>query len=145
MTYHKLYDDNFEHRYKSGQFTERCILRSILRRFYRDCRVLVMAATRGPCRRKLRGQLRPAPIDGLRIVQNADSTSRFDRLDAALHSGSLKKRGVTRRQAADFFPGETDRPLNSAGNSRCVRPRRFAVGCFCPCLGSHVDGWRHHE
>src|SRR5450755_1608044 len=42
ITYYKLYADNFSHRYQSEQFTDRCMLESILRRFYRDCRVLVV-------------------------------------------------------------------------------------------------------
>jgi hypothetical protein len=48
----------------------------------------------------------------LRIVHNADSSSRFDHLDAALHSGSSEQRGVVPRQVADLFLREGDRPFN---------------------------------
>jgi hypothetical protein len=48
----------------------------------------------------------------LRIVHNADSSSRFDYLDAALHSGSSEQRGVVTRQVADLFLREEDCPLS---------------------------------
>jgi len=42
-------------------------------------------------------------------VQNADSSSLFDELDAALQSGSSKKRVAMLRQVTDLFLSETDR------------------------------------
>jgi hypothetical protein len=45
-------------------------------------------------------------------VHNTDSSFRFDRLDAALHSGSSQQRGVVTWQVADLFLREEDRPLN---------------------------------
>jgi uncharacterized protein (DUF2336 family) len=43
------------------------------------------------------------------IVQNADSPSLFDDLDAALQSGSSEKRVAMLRQVTDLFLNETDR------------------------------------
>ena len=45
-------------------------------------------------------------------MQNADSSFRFDDLDAALHSGSSDKRAVMVRQVAGLFLSEAERPLN---------------------------------
>jgi uncharacterized protein (DUF2336 family) len=42
-------------------------------------------------------------------VQNADSSSLFDDLDAALQSGSSEKRAAMLRQVTDLFLGEADR------------------------------------
>jgi hypothetical protein len=42
-------------------------------------------------------------------VQNADSFSLFDDLDAALRSGSREKRLAMPRQVTGLFPGQTDR------------------------------------
>src|SRR5260221_14424147 len=43
------------------------------------------------------------------IVQNADSSSLFDDLDAALQSGSSEKRAAMLRQVTDLFLGKVDR------------------------------------
>jgi hypothetical protein len=49
----------------------------------------------------------------LQIVQNADSSSSlFDDLDAALHSGSSEERVVMPRQVTDLLPSRLDLPLN---------------------------------
>jgi hypothetical protein len=48
-------------------------------------------------------------------VQNADSLSLFDDLDAALQSGSSAKRGATVRQVTDLLLSEADR-LPHRGN-----------------------------
>ena len=42
-------------------------------------------------------------------MQNADSSSLFDDLDAALESGSSEKRVAMLRQVTDLFLGEADR------------------------------------
>jgi len=42
-------------------------------------------------------------------VQNADSSSLFDDLDAALRSGSSEKRVALLRQVTDLFLSEADR------------------------------------
>ena len=51
----------------------------------------------------------PPSIVGFAIVQNADSSSLFDDLDAALQSGSSEKRVAMLRQVTDLFLTEADR------------------------------------
>lgn len=51
----------------------------------------------------------PPVILWIAIVQNADSSSLFDDLDAALQSGSSEKRAAMLRQVTNLFLGEADR------------------------------------
>jgi uncharacterized protein (DUF2336 family) len=109
MTCQKLYDDNSNHLCRSEQFTDHCILQRILRRFYGDCRVLVGTTFPG----RAAGNYAPCCNSWIAIVQNADSSSLFDDIDAALQSGSSERRVAMLRQLADLFHSEADR-LNEA-------------------------------
>jgi uncharacterized protein (DUF2336 family) len=55
------------------------------------------------------GNYAPAPVYGFAIVQNADSPSVFDDLDAALQSGSSEKRVAMLRRVTDLFLSEVGR------------------------------------
>jgi hypothetical protein len=55
-------------------------------------------------------------------VQNADSVSLFDDLDAALQSGSPEKRIAMLRQVTDPFLSGSDRLNSSLPNCRPVLP-----------------------